>query len=174
MEVVSDSNIIRGNVGVIFSDIPKEVHRETGSAALYFAGYNSIKGAVQLDLFLLRLGMYGSYDFPSSGDVSLRKLNAGLTLGLPIPVLNVNVGLAASLLWLDTEDENLFLPSATAGLSLSYRQDNFRIDLPLKINLTQFLVENLGALDKEGIKIEEVSFNLWDNISLGLGIGISL
>lgn len=174
MEVVSDSNIIRGNVGVIFSDIPKEIHRETGSAALYFVGYNSIKAAFQLDLFLFRLGMCGSYDFPSSGDVSLRRLNAGLTLGLPFPVLNVNVGLAGSLLWLDTEDEDLdfFLPSATAGLSVSYRQDNFRVDLPLKVNITQFLVENLGELEEEGI--EGVSFNLWDNISLGLGIGISL
>ncbi len=172
MVVDTVNNIINGNIGVIFPDIPKEMHRETGSADLYFSGYSSIKGAIQLNLFLFRLGIYGSYDFPSSGDIRLSRFDAGLSFGLPIPVLDVNAGLAASLLWLDTEDEDFFLPSATAGLSLSYRQDNFRIDLPLKISLTQFLVENLGELEEEGI--EGVSFNLWDYISLGLGIGINL
>ncbi|MCK4322101.1 hypothetical protein KAX08_06255 [candidate division WOR-3 bacterium] len=168
LQVDSINNIISGSVGVIFNEIPKETNSEIGISNLHFAGYHSLRGGVQLDLFLLRLGLNGSIDFPTSGDIRLSRLDAGLSFGVPIPVLDVNMGLAGSLIWLDTEDEDFFLPSVITGLSISYKQDNFRVDLPIKINITQPVLSRIsGVLDVE-------EFDLWGNISLGLGIGISL
>lgn len=169
LQVDSINNIVSGSVGVIFNEIPKETNSEIGISNLHFAGYHSLRGGVQLDLFLLRLGLNGSIDFPTSGDIRLMRLDAGLAFGLPIPVFDVNMGLAGSLIWLNTEDEDFFLPSATIGMSLSYKQDNFRVALPFKLNITQFL---LSAVEQ--VEEEDISFDFWGNINLGLGIGISL
>lgn len=163
------NNRISGAIGIIMSSVGKDVQSEIGDADLYFSGYNSIRAGFQLDLLILKLGLSGSLDFPSAGDISIYEWCGGVSFGLPVPILDVNAGITGGVLWLDTEEENFFLPSATFGLSVGYKQDNFRVNLPLKINITQFLLGAVGDLEEE-----EVSFDFWSNVSFGLGIGVSL
>jgi hypothetical protein len=168
MVVDTINNEIYGDVGVIISDIPKEINSESGYEDLYFAACNSIKAAVQLDLFLFRLGLNGFVDFSTEEGIRLNRLVAGASFGLPIPVIDVNMGLVGSFIWLDTDDGDFFLPSLTAGLSLGYKHDNFRVDFPLKFNISQFMFNSIAD------ELGEEEFDFWGNINFGLGIGISL
>lgn len=168
MVVDTINNEIYGDVGVIISDIPKKINSEIGYDDLYFAGCNSIKAAVQLDLFLFRLGLNGFIDFSTKEGIRLNRLVAGASFGLPIPVIDVNMGLVGSFIWLDTDDGDFFLPSVTAGLSLGYKHDNFSVNFPLKFNISQFMFNSIAG------ELGEEEFDFWGNVNFGLGIGISL
>lgn len=174
----SVNNIISGNFGIIFNDVPKDLNSEIGYTDLYFTGYHSIRVGVQLNFSFLKMGLSGAADRPISSDISLSRLDAGLSFRIPTPFLVVNMGFAGSLMWLGgteieewlklEEGKSRFIPSATTGLSINYKYENFRIDFPVKFNITQYILSK-----RKELKEEEISFNLWENISVGLGIGIS-
>lgn len=172
MNVDTVNHQITGNVGITISDLQKKVNQEIGDANLQFVGYHSLKAALLLKIPGIKLGINGAIDLPASNELNIQRISAGVFLGLPVPVLDVSFGVAGSILWLNTESpdiEDIFIPSATVGLSVGYKHDNFRIAIPLKMNITQVLLGTMTKLEEE-----EFTFDFWENINFGIGIGISL
>ncbi len=171
LNVDTASNTISGNVGVVINDLPKDVNSERDdNMNLFFSSYHSLKAGLQFNLSLLKIGINGTIDFPSSGDYSLSKWSGGLSLGLPIPVVDVDMGLAGSLLCLSGSkvEENIYIPSAIIGMSLSYGHDHLRIDIPIKYDITQLALSSVEELKGKGTS------NLWDNLSFGFGLRVRL
>lgn len=179
LEIDSVNNYITGRAIItIDSVIYDEESDSDDNLSMTFAG-SSFNFGVLIDL-PLKLGFNGRLGFPAS-DYSFNKLGACLYSRLPVPVIGVDLGLAADMVILTGSevDEFIFVPSATVGMSFSYERDYLGFYLPVKYDISHVastilnnaLEENEGEdvfLDMRG------SSGFWDNLAFGLGFKVKM
>lgn len=171
MIVNEDSNYLGGDVGIILRNFPRDIYTEGEVLEMSVGGYQSIQGAVNFDIAIIKFGISGSIALPSSGEFSIKRMRLGVSYPLPFPVLDAYAGFAGDAMWFNTDNEYLgdvFVPAGMAGISFGYATENLRINLPFKVDVTQFLLDNYSS-----IKEENFSFDLWSNITFGIGLGLT-
>jgi hypothetical protein len=129
----------------------------------------------------INLGITGKLAFPA--DYSFSKIGLYTYAPLPVPVVDVKLGLAANVVIIrgyefKIEDLDwMIVPSATLGLSFSYEKDYLRFYLPIKYDLSHIASIILDEILEEE---EDVNFdigrstNIWDNLAFGFGISVKM
>ncbi len=182
LTIIEDSLITGRAIIVIDSMYRGEESDYDDNARLTFAG-SSFNFGFLLDL-PLKFGFNGRVAFPSS-DYSLNKLGVCLYASLPVPVIGVDLGLAADCVILGgTETDSLdwrVIPSATLGLSFSYERDYLGFYLPIKYDVSHIASAILGSVldeDEDGSRDAvfdmRSSSNIWDNLAFGLGFRVKM
>ena len=128
----------------------------------------------------INLGISGKLSFP--GDYSLSKVNFYTYTSIPVPVIDVRLGLAADVLLLTgyEVDGTIFIPSATLGLSLGYERDFLKFYLPIKYDISHIASSIIGGIIEDESEEEEVFFDInsgssiWDNLAFGLGFSVKM
>jgi hypothetical protein len=127
----------------------------------------------------INLGITGKLAFPA--DYSFSQIGLYTYAPIPVPVIDVKLGLAANIIILSgyelTDLDWRIVPSASLGLSFSYERDYLKFYLPVKYDVSHIASVILDKILEEE---EDVSFdigrstNIWDNLAFGFGISVKM
>jgi hypothetical protein len=178
LTIIDDSLITGMAIIRVDSMIRDEESESDDNADFIFAG-SSFNFGFLIDL-PLKFGFNGRLAFPYS-DYNLHKLGLCLYSDIPVPVIDVDFGLAADCVILGgTETDSLdwrFVPSATLGLTFSYERDFLEFYLPVKYDVSHIASTILNNVleDEEDVNFEMgSSSNIWDNLAFGFGFRVKM
>lgn len=174
---IEGDSLITGRAVITVDSMIRESDSESDdNIDLSFGGSNFNFGLL-IDL-PLKLGVNGSIAI-SSADYKLSKVGACLYFGLPVPVIDVDLGFASDFVFLGGSevDEFVFVPSGVLNMTFSYERDNLRFYLPLKYDVSHIAFSIAGNILEEeedfGYDMSSSS-NLWDNLAFGLGFSVKM
>ncbi len=177
LTIVQDSLISGRAVIVIDSMLIEEESEFDDDVSLSFSGSSFNFGFV---IEPMNLGITGKLAFPA--DYSLSKVGLYTNIPIPVPVIEARIGLAASVLMLSGREVDwdwAIIPSATLGLSLSYKRDNLRFYLPIKYDVSHIATAILNSVldddeDTDAVFDMRGSSNILDNLAFGFGFSVEM
>jgi hypothetical protein len=175
MHNIHDSLISGRAIITIDSVIWDEESEIDNNARLTFSGSSFNFGFL---IEPLNLGFSAKLAFPYA-DYYLNKIGLCTYVDLPVPVVDVRLGLAADCVFLTgSEVANLiFIPSATMGLTFSYQRDYLQFYLPIKYDVSHIASSIINKIveDQEDVTFDmKSSSNLWDNLAFGFGFRVKI
>jgi hypothetical protein len=178
LTIIQDS-LISGRAVIVIDSMIRDGESEFDDEGLSVPGSSFNFGFI---IEPINLGISGKLSFP--GDYSLSKVNFYTYTPIPVPVIDVRLGLAADVFLLTgyEVDGTIFIPSATLGLSMSYERDFLKFYLPIKYDVSHIASSIIGNFldEEEDGGDEEVFFNIhsdsgiWDNLAFGLGFSVKM
>ncbi len=176
LTIVQDSLISGRAVIVIDSMIREDESDFDSDVGMSFSGSSFNFG------FLFKpinFGITGKLAFRS--DYSLSKVGFFTYTPIPVPVVDAKFGLAANALFVSGTEMDwdwVIIPSATIGLSLSYKRDNLKFYLPIKYDATHIATAVLNSIldddDSDAVFDTRSSANIWDNLAFGFGFSVEM
>jgi hypothetical protein len=178
LTIIQDS-LVTGTAIITIDSMIRDGDSEFVADTTFTFSGSSFNFSFLLDL-PLKIGFNGRFGFPSS-DYSLNKLGLCLYSRLPVPVIGVDLGLAADCVFLGGSevDEFIFIPSATLGLSFSYEKDYLCFYLPVKYDVSHIASAVLNSIiedeEDEDLNLDMGgSSSIWDNLAFGLGFRVKM
>lgn len=176
LTIIQDS-LITGRAVIVIDSMIRDGESEFDDEGLSVAGSSFNFGFI---IEPMNLGISGKLSFP--GDYSLSKVSLYTYAPIPVPVVDVRLGLAADVLLLTgyEVDGTIFIPSATLGLSLGYERDYLKFYLPIKYDVSHIASSIVGGIVDDVSEDEEVFFDInssssiWDNLAFGLGFSVKM
>jgi len=179
LTIVQDSLISGRAIIVIDSMIREQGTEFDDDASLTFSGSSFNFGFL---IEPINLGVSGKLAFPSA-DYSLSKVGLYTYIPIPVPVIDVRLGLAASFIFLGGSEIDMdwrVIPAATLGLSFSYERDYLRFYLPVKYDVSHIATAILNSVlsddedDRNAVFDMSGSSNIWDNLAFGFGFSVKM
>ncbi|MEO0293359.1 MAG: hypothetical protein ABIN61_03940 [candidate division WOR-3 bacterium] len=181
LTIIQDS-LVTGRAIIRIDSMIREENSESGEDyTLQFSGSSFNFGAL-LDL-PVKLGFNGRLTFPA--DYTLSKIGTCLYFGIPVPLIDIDFGLAADAVIVGgkkTEELNwVIIPTAELGLTFSYERDYLKFYLPIKYDITHLALSIMTNIIQDELKDEEDvnlelnrSSSVFNNLAFGFSFMVKI